>query len=32
MVDAGATHAIVEATSHGLSLHRLDDVRFRVAA
>lgn len=32
MVDSRVSHAIVEATSHGLSLHRLDNVRFRVAA
>ncbi|MEZ4554639.1 MAG: UDP-N-acetylmuramoyl-L-alanyl-D-glutamate--2,6-diaminopimelate ligase [Dehalococcoidia bacterium] len=31
MVDAGCTHAVVEATSHGLALHRLDDCRFDVA-
>lgn len=31
MVDAGCTHAIVEATSHGLALHRLDDCAFDIA-
>ena len=31
MVEAGCTHAIVEATSHGLALHRLDDCEFDVA-
>jgi UDP-N-acetylmuramoyl-L-alanyl-D-glutamate--2,6-diaminopimelate ligase len=31
MVDAGCTHAVVEATSHGLALHRLDDCAFDVA-
>lgn len=31
MVEAGCTHAVVEATSHGLALHRLDDCRFDVA-
>jgi UDP-N-acetylmuramoyl-L-alanyl-D-glutamate--2,6-diaminopimelate ligase len=30
MVDAGVTDAILEATSHGLDLHRLDHVRFEV--
>ncbi|MSQ35557.1 MAG: UDP-N-acetylmuramoyl-L-alanyl-D-glutamate--2,6-diaminopimelate ligase [Dehalococcoidia bacterium] len=30
-VDAGCTHAVVEATSHGLALHRLDDCAFDVA-
>ena len=30
MVDAGCTHAVVEATSHGLALHRLDDCAFDV--
>jgi UDP-N-acetylmuramoyl-L-alanyl-D-glutamate--2,6-diaminopimelate ligase len=30
MVDAGVTDAILEATSHGLDLHRLDHVRFQV--
>ncbi len=32
MVDAGVEWSIVEATSHGLDLHRLDDVDFRIAA
>ncbi|MGH2561391.1 MAG: UDP-N-acetylmuramoyl-L-alanyl-D-glutamate--2,6-diaminopimelate ligase [Thermomicrobiales bacterium] len=32
MVDADVDWAIVEATSHGLDLHRLDDVDFRIAA
>ncbi len=31
MVDAGCTHAVVEATSHGLVQHRLDGVDFDVA-
>jgi len=31
MVEVGCTHAIVEATSHGLALHRLDDCEFDVA-
>jgi len=31
MVEAGVTHAIVEATSHGLSMHRLDTTRFSIA-
>jgi UDP-N-acetylmuramoyl-L-alanyl-D-glutamate--2,6-diaminopimelate ligase len=30
MVDAGVSDAIIEATSHGLDLHRLDHVRFAV--
>jgi UDP-N-acetylmuramoyl-L-alanyl-D-glutamate--2,6-diaminopimelate ligase len=30
MVDAGCTHAVVEATSHGLELHRLDHCEFDV--
>ncbi|MBM4415825.1 MAG: UDP-N-acetylmuramyl-tripeptide synthetase, partial [Chloroflexi bacterium] len=30
-VDAGCTHAVVEATSHGLALHRLDDAAFDIA-
>ncbi|MBM3139518.1 MAG: UDP-N-acetylmuramoyl-L-alanyl-D-glutamate--2,6-diaminopimelate ligase, partial [Chloroflexi bacterium] len=30
MVDAGCTHAVVEATSHGLALHRLDGCEFDV--
>ncbi|HET8522151.1 MAG TPA: UDP-N-acetylmuramoyl-L-alanyl-D-glutamate--2,6-diaminopimelate ligase [Thermomicrobiales bacterium] len=32
MVDAKVDCAIVEATSHGLDLHRLDEVTFRVGA
>jgi UDP-N-acetylmuramoyl-L-alanyl-D-glutamate--2,6-diaminopimelate ligase len=31
MVDAGVSDAIVEATSHGLDLHRLDHTRFEIA-
>lgn len=31
MTEAGVTHAIVEATSHGLSMHRLDTTRFTIA-
>jgi UDP-N-acetylmuramoyl-L-alanyl-D-glutamate--2,6-diaminopimelate ligase len=31
MVEHGVTHAILEATSHGLAMHRLDGVRFRYA-
>lgn len=31
MVDAGVDVAIIEATSHGLDLHRLDSVRFQAA-
>jgi UDP-N-acetylmuramoyl-L-alanyl-D-glutamate--2,6-diaminopimelate ligase len=31
MVEAGVTHAILEATSHGLAMHRLDGVQFAVA-
>lgn len=31
MVETGCTHAIIEATSHGLALHRLDDCEFDVA-
>ena len=31
MVDAGCTHAIIEATSHGLALDRLADCEFDVA-
>ena len=31
MVDAGCTHAVVEATSHGLAQRRLDDCEFDVA-
>lgn len=32
MVDAGVDWAILEATSHGLAQHRLDDVAFDIAA
>jgi UDP-N-acetylmuramoyl-L-alanyl-D-glutamate--2,6-diaminopimelate ligase len=32
MVDAGVRWAIVEATSHGLALNRLDEVSFRIGA
>ena len=32
MVDASVTWAILEATSHGLAMHRLDHVRFDIAA
>ena len=32
MADAGVTHAVLEATSHGLDLHRLDHVPFDVGA
>jgi UDP-N-acetylmuramoyl-L-alanyl-D-glutamate--2,6-diaminopimelate ligase len=32
MVDAGVAFAIVEATSHGLDLHRLDEIRFATGA
>jgi UDP-N-acetylmuramoyl-L-alanyl-D-glutamate--2,6-diaminopimelate ligase len=32
VLDAGATHLVMEVSSHGLSLHRVDAVRFRVAA
>lgn len=31
MIEAGCTHAVIEATSHGLELHRLDDCEFDVA-
>ena len=31
MVEAGCTHAVLEATSHGLDLHRLDGCAFDVA-
>lgn len=30
MVDAGCGYAVIEATSHGLALHRLDECRFDV--
>jgi UDP-N-acetylmuramoyl-L-alanyl-D-glutamate--2,6-diaminopimelate ligase len=32
MVNASATWAVLEATSHGLAMHRLDHVRFDIAA
>jgi UDP-N-acetylmuramoyl-L-alanyl-D-glutamate--2,6-diaminopimelate ligase len=32
MTDAGVEFAILEATSHGLAQHRLDDVRFEIGA
>jgi len=32
MVEAGCRHAVLEATSHGLALHRLDCCEFDVAA
>lgn len=32
MVDAGSAWAVLEATSHGLAMHRLDEVRFRIGA
>ncbi len=32
MADRGVSWALLEATSHGLALHRLDDVRFSTAA
>jgi UDP-N-acetylmuramoyl-L-alanyl-D-glutamate--2,6-diaminopimelate ligase len=32
MADAGVEWAVLEATSHGLALHRLDEIRFSVAA
>jgi len=32
MVDAATEWAILEATSHGLAMHRLDHVRFRIGA
>jgi len=32
VVDAGATHLVMEVSSHGLALHRVDGARFRVAA
>ncbi|HEU0164119.1 MAG TPA: UDP-N-acetylmuramoyl-L-alanyl-D-glutamate--2,6-diaminopimelate ligase, partial [Thermomicrobiales bacterium] len=31
MADAGIEHAIVESTSHGLAMHRLDGTAFRIA-
>lgn len=32
MVEAGCTHAVIESTSHGLALHRLDHTDYDVAA
>jgi UDP-N-acetylmuramoyl-L-alanyl-D-glutamate--2,6-diaminopimelate ligase len=32
MVDAGVNWSILEATSHGLDLHRLDEIRFTIGA
>jgi UDP-N-acetylmuramoyl-L-alanyl-D-glutamate--2,6-diaminopimelate ligase len=32
MVEAGVDWAILEATSHGLDLHRMDEIRFRIGA
>ncbi|HYI25909.1 MAG TPA: UDP-N-acetylmuramoyl-L-alanyl-D-glutamate--2,6-diaminopimelate ligase, partial [Thermomicrobiales bacterium] len=32
MVERGVSHAVVEATSHGLAMHRLDGTRFSIAA
>jgi len=32
MADAGVEWCVLEATSHGLAMHRLDDVRFAIAA
>ena len=31
MVERGVSHAIVEATSHGLAMHRLDGTQFEIA-
>jgi UDP-N-acetylmuramoyl-L-alanyl-D-glutamate--2,6-diaminopimelate ligase len=31
-VDTGATHLVLEVSSHGLAMHRVDGVRFNVAA
>jgi UDP-N-acetylmuramoyl-L-alanyl-D-glutamate--2,6-diaminopimelate ligase len=31
MVDAGVTHAVMEVSSHGLDMHRVDTTRFAVA-
>jgi UDP-N-acetylmuramoyl-L-alanyl-D-glutamate--2,6-diaminopimelate ligase len=31
MVERGVTHPIIESTSHGLAMHRLDHVRFQFA-
>lgn len=32
MVDAGVAWAILEATSHGLDLHRMDEIQFEIGA
>jgi len=32
MIDAGARWAVIEATSHGLALHRVDDCEYDIAA
>ncbi|HZP26800.1 MAG TPA: Mur ligase family protein, partial [Dehalococcoidia bacterium] len=32
MVESGCSHAVVESTSHGLALHRLDDCEYDIAA
>ena len=32
LVDSGATHFVMEASSHGMAMHRVDGVRFDVAA
>src|SRR5262245_64424801 len=32
MVDAGVDWSILEATSHGLDLHRMDEIRFVIGA
>jgi UDP-N-acetylmuramoyl-L-alanyl-D-glutamate--2,6-diaminopimelate ligase len=32
VLDAGATHLVMEVSSHGLALHRADGITFRVAA
>ncbi|MCC6316023.1 MAG: UDP-N-acetylmuramoyl-L-alanyl-D-glutamate--2,6-diaminopimelate ligase [Thermomicrobiales bacterium] len=32
MVDRGVDWAVLEATSHGLAMHRLDEIRFRIGA
>ncbi|MBA2776884.1 MAG: UDP-N-acetylmuramoyl-L-alanyl-D-glutamate--2,6-diaminopimelate ligase [Chloroflexia bacterium] len=32
MVEHGVTHPVIEATSHGLAMHRLDSIRFEIAA
>jgi UDP-N-acetylmuramoyl-L-alanyl-D-glutamate--2,6-diaminopimelate ligase len=31
-VDTGATHLVLEVSSHGLAMHRVDGVRFKLAA